>query len=794
MAGPGRRAGRGRPLHATILSRAPHGRPVAAGTTKIPLQWSATAVTTLATSSWVGDDVEQWQIPLEWSCLVELEPVEDTRPATDPYIQRVSETYPAPTLTNGRPVIWEPSTTARSDWGKLQLVIAGHDRTRPRGIAFEPISDTSTDPFGDGDAEFRFPGITEFDDPDDWNLTALAPVVLRRKDAGGSFHTLYEGAVASVEPDEGDGMGVGIHCVGALQRADLLKEPPALNITAKDAGRLIADMVNDKRRRYNLNIGHMTVVTTGIEATPPADFKPFLTGAVQDVLSQLTTDTGGQYTVALQRPRTPILQLRDTTAVHATVFYGARGVKVRLSKDYTTAPTGVYGSGSNGHCTWMGARFPNLVQGSTPAFPLGVGQTFVAGDGQTGFAEFAAFLRRGQYGTIASDDTYLTADIDNVEQFQDRAGITVDGVVGAQTWEAAFQPGANQGSIVGAYIDTIWEKTQTRKRLYNAQGADVGPNPAYDATIPRIEDYIPFGDNVSKALGRKSAKQIVGRNYPAGRTGTIILTADPQELSRWDLYAGQNIKVKNYNGTDVLLHIVSRERNWQEQTVTLTVDEKARDLLTYAAIEQRDKDVSDLTRRHTFGRTRSRVMNDYGQWLCEDGAGEIPLMNQQAGFWNVQRIAAAPKGSIERISLAMGSGLTEHILNKAIAHTINSVSGAARGAVLIFDGPVTANGIARLTGMSTPITSLGDGTLPVDHNQDALNAMGLIYAAGGPGNAIGFYPNNDPGDGSSTNLTGMFEDGGSIQFGPTGRYWLWVAVWTSTSCKVGGRLFPGPPN
>jgi peptidoglycan hydrolase-like protein with peptidoglycan-binding domain len=796
MPGPGRRAGRGRPLHATILSRAPHGRPAGAGTTTVPLEWSGTVETTLATTSWVGNDVEQWQIPLEWSCVIELIPAEDPPPPDTPITQRVSEVYPTPTLTNGRPAAgWLPTTTTRQDWGTLQLIIAGHDRSRPRGITFTPLTGTHTDPFGDGEASFALAGITDFDDPADWGLTAFAPVTLRRKDDSSNFHTLYEGFLASIEPDEDPQRdGIIVHCVGALQRTDFLKEPPSLVVTAKDAGRLIASMFNDKRRRYNLNIGHMAVVTTGIDATPPADFKPFLTGAVQDILSQLTTDSGGQYTVALQRPRTPKLQLRDTTTVHATISYGARGVKVLLSKDFTTATTAVYATGSNGHCTWMGARFPNLVETGAPAFPLAVGHTFIAGDGQTGFAEFAAFLRRGQYGTIVSDDTYDARDVDNVEQFQDRAGITVDGIVGAQTWEAAFQPGANQGSILGAYVDTVWEKAQTRKRLFNAQGADIGANPAYDPDVPRIEDYIPFGDNVSKHLGRKSAKQIVNRNYPAGRTGTIILTADPEEMSRYDLNAGQNIKVKHYNGGDLLLHIVSREWDWVNESVTLTVDEKARDLLTYAAIEQRDKDVADLTRRQAFGRTRSRVMNDYGQWLCEDGAGEIPVMNQQGGFWNVQRIAAAPKGSIERISLAAGTGLTEHILNQSIAHSINSIPGAARAALLIFNAPITANGITHMPGMSTPLTALGDGTFPVDHNQDALNARGLIYAAGGPGNALGFYPNNDPGDGSNTNLTGMFEDGGSVQFGPTGHYWLWVCVWTPVSCKVGGRIFPGPPN
>jgi peptidoglycan hydrolase-like protein with peptidoglycan-binding domain len=740
-------------------------------------------------ASWSTDDVERTDLPLELFGILDVIPVEDPPPATDPYIQQVSVTMPVPTLVNGRPSGWT-GTIARSDWGRLQLIVGGVDLSRPRGKPFLPLTDNHTDPFGDADASFAFPGLSEFDDPDTWGLTALAPVTLRRKDPGGVFHTLYEGDLASLEPDAG--MGLVVHCVGAGYRLDLLKEPPPLLIRSRDCGDLIALTINDKIRRYLVNLNYTRHVHTGVSSVANGTFQDVLTGSVQDYLAELQTQ-GSETTVMLSRPRTLVIQTRDTTTVHATVSYGGPGVDMAAPKDFTTAITGVYGTGSNGHCQWMGARFPNLHQESTPSFPLAVGAVFNPGSATTGFAPFAAYLRSGQYGTIESDDTYLASDEDSVKQFQDRAGITVDGIVGAQTWEAAFQPGANQGSLYGAYVDTIYERPETRRRLYNAQGADVGPNPALNPSVPRIEEYVPFGDNVSKKLGRTSAKQIIARSHPADRLGDLTLTADPPGMSRWDLQAGMNIQVDNFAGTSVLVHISQRTRDWQAGAVHLTVDAKSRDLLTAAAIYQRSRDVSDLTRRQKFGRVRSRVFNDYGTWLCEDGAGEIPVMNQQAGFWNVQRIAAAPKGRIERISLAMGSGLTQHVLNEAIAHTIASIPGAARGAMLIFDSPVTANNITALTGMGTPVTALSDGTNPVDHNQDPLNALGLIYAAGGPGAQIGFYPNNDPGDGSSTNLTGMFEDGGSIDFGPTGHTWLWVAIWTSTSCKVGGRIFPGPP-
>jgi hypothetical protein len=122
----------------------------ASTTTTIPLQWSFATTAVMATSTWVGDDPEQWQIGFEWSFVVDLEPVEDPPPASYPYIQRNSITMPTPTMVGGRPQQpWTPSI-ASSDWGRLQLIIAGHDRSRPRGMPFLPLTDVSNEPFGDG--------------------------------------------------------------------------------------------------------------------------------------------------------------------------------------------------------------------------------------------------------------------------------------------------------------------------------------------------------------------------------------------------------------------------------------------------------------------------------------------------------------------------------------------------------------------------------------------------------------------------------------------------------------------
>lgn len=742
-----------------------------------------------------------FRLLLEWSAVVEF--VHDQAPTyveNDTAIQRVSLAMAAPSIDSdtGYPGGPWAYTETREDWGHLHLSIGHKSFTHSRNHRFIPVQDAHTEPFGDESATFRLPGLTEFDDPAALGLTPLAPVRFYRRDPDGNDTTLYEGSLASLEPDEiqtdETSPGMVVQCVGAIYRLDLLKERPALYLAQSDLGHIIAHAFNARRRSFALNIGHMPQRHLGIPATRSQDFSNLITGAIQDYLSQATSDDG-QWTIHLDRPRTPVLRLKDTTTVHVTVTYGQPGVVVNVSKDYTAATTAIYASGTNGHSAWMGARFPNLTEGDTPTFPLGVGGVFLPGDGQTGFAPFAAYLRRGAYGGIASDDTYDAADENNVIDFQTDAGVTADGQVGAQAWEAAFQPGANQGTIQGARVGAIVSRPETHKYLHNAQGARTGRNPDFDPAIKRVEDYIPFGDGVSKGLAKHSAHQVINRSYPAQRSGEIVLTADPEEKSRFTVKAGENILVKHYNGSNLLLHISRRERDWTTGTVTLTVDERANDELTAAAIHQRNKEVSDLTRRKRFGHNRSHVWNDYGPWLEEDGAGEIPLMYQQAGRWNTQRIPASPSGTLERIVLAAGTGLTEHILNQAVrSKHPPTVPGAARTAILITGQPIHPNAIARLTGMSTPLTELDDGSNPWDRNHSVLHhKFQMIYAAGGPGNACGFFPHTDPGDGTDTDLTGLFEDGGAVTFGPTGHFWLWVSIWSPVDCIVGGKLFPGPP-
>lgn len=53
------------------------GSPHLTGTVQIPLEWSGTLTSTIPLTSVDTDDEDAWRIPLEWSCVLDIDPVDD---------------------------------------------------------------------------------------------------------------------------------------------------------------------------------------------------------------------------------------------------------------------------------------------------------------------------------------------------------------------------------------------------------------------------------------------------------------------------------------------------------------------------------------------------------------------------------------------------------------------------------------------------------------------------------------------------------------------------------------------
>lgn len=662
---------------------------------------------------------------------------------------------------------WSPIQLSAGKWGRLQVLFGSTDVTYFRNVPVQVEAWESTEPFGDSVLSVTFPQITVFE------TYGAAPlwlfngqqVTIRLIRPNGTKKNLWEGLQHSPEDRKLDeSLALNVHCIGVLYQADYGRMKPRFANDAEDIGRVIADAFNNYPSR---DYGPCTVVTTGINTRQRGSWTPIATGFVQDLLATATIANGSnQWTVKQHGRLGPIIALKDTTSVHATVTTGAQGVDPQLSSDSSSFSNVIYGEGTAPDGSrWRNTKYPNLRPDDAPVYPHSPSTVFNAGDGLTGFDAFADEMRRSGYH-MESGDTYVAADVAEVRDAQARAGILVDGIVGPQTWAAIFQVGADGGDLSGAFFMPLAYDSRVEPYLYNAQGKRIGNNPAFQPNRQRLERKVDYGENITKAEATASARAELLRYPDAGWQGTITLKSDPAEMSRFELRAGMNIRLKRYRGADRLLHIAQVSVNWLQLTVTLTVDTHFRDLISLASIQSRNAEAaSDPARRTSGQRRQSRIAKDtVVVFDSESGAGIIPRHALFGGLWTVLRIPAGQVGQIA----------------KARFHTTGPASEFAVG---IFGQPVTAAQLVRLVG-----NPLGTDR-PFDTSFAALDALGLMASWGSQSTPGGYSPGTK-GEAGAT-LTGDIIDDGGFQYETTQPGWLWVAEYASSSCFIQGRLYVG---
>lgn len=659
--------------------------------------------------------------------------------------------------------MWVPTSQVDEVWGRLKVTVGGTDITFLRDSPVLVQSISSGDPFGDLSAVVKVPQITPFEALPSW-CKAGAVGVISVVRPGGAVKHLFQGVLVSPEDNaEEKSSDLTLQFKGILVSGDLGLQQPSFQYQERDIGFVISETFNNyPGRRY----AKCQPVLTGIKTRQRGSWTGRITGFVQDLLGTATVANGSNQWTVKQAGRTPVIALKDRTTVHATISI-ADGIVLALASDATGAPNVIYGEGiSPDHRRWRNTKYPNLHPDTAPVYPLAAGQVFSPGSSTIGFGKFATEMREHGYNTIVSGDTYDAADEDEVRDAQKRAGIQVDGIVGPQTWAAIFETGSNTGDLSGAYFAPLAYDTRVEPYRYNARGARIGKNPSYDPSVLRVERYENFGENVTKQQAILSARAELKRVADAGHQGTLTLTADPQEMHRFELRAGMNIKVKKHRGVDRLLHIAGVRIDFTTGSVELTVDDKARDLLTLGAIRSRNTDAAtDPVRRSLPQRRASRLaMDDAVIFDSESGAGITPDHAQYEGLWSVLHIPAGQLGNISRTEF------TSH-------------SPASAFAVGIFGKPITSADLVRLVG--NPFA----GTKPWSVEADALVDAGIMMAWGGPGQAMGFYPlaESDP----SAPATGRFVDGSGWFYESSIPPWLWVAIYTVNSCFVKGRLYGG---
>ena len=646
------------------------------------------------------------------------------------------------------------------------------DATYFRGGFTKILTDRREEPFGDATMSFELPNVSSMDSyPDDedhplWFLINRANVQIELVKSDGSSSIVWTGHVVATDTGNSESSpNKRLDCVGSLFQASTDRMHPPTFLDPTDVGTLMSRVLNAvTSRRYPV----ISAAATGIMSRQRGSWADSPLAFVQSLLSTAWTSGGNQWTIAKVEGSRRSYQIRlKKTAPEWTITNGAHGVSVDLTRDGSAIRNVIYGHGvgPDGNA-WFNYKYPNLHADTAPAYPFAspssvitVGTTDGATTSGHGVSDWQRRARELGY-KLAIDGVFNTSDSDVARYLQRRFGVSVDGIVGPQTWNATFGVGSNSGDLSSVIRLPLAADPRTQRYLYNADGSIAGENPEFDGNVLIYADDVDFGAGITRAEGIRSAQQIVDRESEPGLTGRITLTQDPRENSRLLIPPGDKITLVGYEGADRVLHITAVERDWQTGTVTLEVDEKSRDAMTNAQIRARDKEARrDPARRPGNPNRRSRLdVDQVVPFDGESGAGVIPRLALFGGLWSVIRIPVSETGRVAKMHLEWG----------------------APGAIAFFGAPITPAHMVSYVG--NPLAS----DSPFKAHERELDAHWFIEGFGQQGQRCGYYPGaQDQGD----PFTGVEEQGG-FEYTSSRPPWVWVAMYAASSCFLEGYLYP----
>lgn len=726
----------------------------------------------LGTITWTGTatlsdvpDIPDTPVATPGGSVTPPEPPEPQDPpegVPNSVLRRVSELMPAPTLdARGFPVNWAPTSVVDQDYARFQVVVEGVDITYYAGAPLPIPQWTRTEPFGSAEATIEVPQLTPFHALPAWCVPG-ANVDIRLRRLTGAILSRFAGVVSTFGHRADRGVFT-LECHGVLFVDDLQLRAPAFLTTPRDIGAVIADVLTSTISRRH---GAVAPVATGCLTSVLGGWEPRVTGYIQQLLS--TAVTGGRQWTVKCPVRNPQIALKDTTTVSWTVSNGQRGVTVDLVQDWSQAPNVIFGEGvgSDGG-RWRNAMYPGWRPDDTPAYPnSNPNQTMHLGSTDAGTTTGSGVSDWQRKVGILVTGRFTLADRASAYAVQAAAGIQFDGIVGPQTWAASFGTGSNTGTLDCFYMPLAYSPQVMPRRL-GPDGANLGANTAYNPDVMRVEDKIDFGDGVGKAEGTRAAREILAREIHPGWTGTIGLTLDPEECSRYEIQEGSNGRIRYFRGGTLVVH--ASQVSYGESVVTATVDTNARDYPTLAAIRDRERNATDPAKAKVKRLSSGSITEARATFDAESPAGHIPRHALFVNLWTVIRIPVGSYGSIVRAELATSGS----------AHPF---------AVGIFDRPITAAGMLALVG--NPLTA---GSNPWSDQADALDAAGLLMSWGWAKQPAGYYPGeySDPDGEGASPVTGRLLDDASWDYASTTPPWLWVAEIASGSCYIEGRFWQG---
>lgn len=674
----------------------------------------------------------------------------------------LSQKYPAPELTAAQPTHQRgvDYVTSETVVGYAHIWVDGVDITYFRGAPTLVRNWTKEAPWGDKTAMFEMPQLDPWDARGADDLTFLrddAPVVIGIVDDvtgevdrkwSGFLHSTARTFAAGSQGSGGSETYV-FEAHGPMWAAMFQAIEPVPYQEPVDVGTLVPRLLNGL---ISAPFKPVPTTTTGIMTRYRGARDEKVWQAVQNVLAEAWTDDGRQWTLTQVADDEFRLTLKaDLETVHATVAWGNPGVDFDVVVDQDSRVDGVFCRGvSPGGGGWANVFYPGLRLLVPPPYPnsdpdqyINLGSTDAGTDSGTGVTDAQEKLRALGFGKkLAVTGVQSSAWVEAVRDAQRAADIQVDGSIGPQTWNAIFGQADAAVDLTPLRLPMA-VKGWVMPSRYDAAGLVTGANPSYDPSrIPHFV-YLDLGPSVSKSEGRKAARTYLSVHYTAKAVGSLSFRGCPDDLARTDLDVGTNVRIRGFEGSDVVVQLgrisVDLDSSEGAYVVTADVDAGARDALSIDQILQRNRDaLADRARRPGNPNRSSRNVRDEGfSWDDESPCGvlERTAVNGTNGLWSAVTIPFAEVGQLAGLRLSM----------------TNPVAMAVVASLRL-----TENKMAQLVG--DPFSS-SDPWRPV---MDTLvDEYGLIACWGAQGDGMGYYPGTE-GDGYA--FTGRFIEGNTIEY------------------------------
>lgn len=702
----------------------------------------------------------------------------------------------------GLPLAADPFVIA-ADCDRDRIVVDGVDVTFFRGVHTPTPGFLLTEPFGYGSTTISLPQVAPALEASLLGTGGLswvrldAPVRIERVNPAGSVVARdYRGFVTAIDTD---GANLTLEVAGEWSgRASMQDRQVPLFKSLRDVGLCAYEVTTGALRLpFTPRLGP----ATGIKIANQGGMTQLDWG--NRVCSMSSKLDGTQRVLMPVDDLNPRYEFRvkDSTTIHATVYFDDARVVPSLRRDKTEEPNVWFASGiTPGGMKVKNGAYPGLIQGTAPAYPIAAGTPFGIGTTDADFDDPSADMlgimlwRLDGAGYLSRADViggYDADAADAIKELQRDAGLTASGTMNPATWDALYDLGVTGFNLSQSRILPMVQDSKTKQYNLTATGVRLGANPVYDSGVIPSHRSLQFGTGYTRQQMRNWTRAEYQRGQTSNWVGTIQLNgfgliagehnpgdAAPDAgdlISPREVRPGWNVWSPQY---DCLLHISGVQVAEGGRDATLTVDTRNRDHLAVTEILDRNQDAkSDPTRAFLAQHRKSSQVQDSMTTFDEVGGVLFDRVNLDADDWTVFPVVAGQEGEIQKFRLELDGSPCEFVT-----------------AVFALE-PSRAwlNDV-----VSNPFARAGDGQIKWtrDSIHTRLDKKVLLYVAGTEEQPCGYFPGTkyaEDADGnriaSGDSITGVHRDTDTWHYHTVNQPVLWVAVYPKAACHIArGRI------